>query len=251
MIESSIILVKQKNTEIRIFYKQYAMIPLRSEIKSQRVPIITIVIISINLLVVAVIWGSTSQQGFIGVYQFGVIPSKFLAAPTNIINIRNLFTAMFIHASWFHLIINMVYLSVFGNSIEDLLGRLPYLFFYLAGGVGATMAHIFTKPGSIIPIIGASGAISAILGAYLVLYPKCDIETYILFIRGIRGNKNLPAALIIGFWFILQFFQFAGVPDGPAVDGTNFFAHIGGLIFGVLYAHFFIKPHKTKLDYSW
>ena len=226
------------------------MIPLRDEIKSHRVPIVNILIIILNLLVFGYQWLTVPEQAIALVYQFAFIPSNFLAAPTNITNIRNLFTALFIHAGLLHLGGNMLYLWIFGDNVEDILGHLPYLFFYLVGGIAATMAHVYTNPGSTIPTVGASGAIAAVLGAYLVLYPQSRILTFIP-IGFFLMLKMVPAAIVLGAWFILQLFQGMLTLGGPDVGGTAFWAHIGGFVFGVFYALLFMKPRQAKLRRRW
>ena len=226
------------------------MIPLRDEIKSHRVPIVNILIIILNLLVFGYQWLTVPEQAIALVFEFAFIPSNFLAAPTNIINIRNLFTALFIHAGLLHLGGNMLYLWIFGDNVEDVLGHLPYLFFYLVGGVAATMAHVYTNPGSSIPTVGASGAIGAVLGAYLVLYPQSRILTFIP-LGFFMMLKMVPAAIVLGAWFILQLFQGVLTLGGPDVGGTAFWAHIGGFVFGVFYAILFMKPRQAKLRRRW
>ena len=226
------------------------MIPLRDEIKSHRVPIVNILIIILNLLVFGYQWLTVPEQAIALVFEFAFIPSNFLAAPTNIINIRNLLTALFIHAGLLHLGGNMLYLWIFGDNVEDVLGHLPYLFFYLVGGVAATMAHVYTNPGSSIPTVGASGAIGAVLGAYLVLYPQSRILTFIP-LGFFMMLKMVPAAIVLGAWFILQLFQGVLTLGGPDVGGTAFWAHIGGFVFGVFYAILFMKPRQAKLRRRW
>ena len=226
------------------------MIPLRDEIKSHRVPIINTLIIILNLLVYVFQWVTVPEQAITLIYQFAFIPSNFLAAPTNYVNIRNIFTAMFIHAGLLHLGGNMLYLWIFGDNVEDVLGHIPYLFFYLVGGIGATMAHVFTNPGSSIPTVGASGAIAAVLGAYLVLYPRSRILTFIP-IGFFMTLKLVPAAIVLGAWFILQLFQGVLTLGGPDIGGTAFWAHIGGFVFGVIFAFLFMKPRQAKTQRRW
>lgn len=221
------------------------MIPLRDEIKSHRVPIINTLIIILNVLVYAFQWLTAPDQAITLIYQFAFIPSNFLSAPTNLINIRNIFTAMFMHAGLLHLGGNMLYLWIFGDNVEDTLGHIPYLFFYLVAGVGATLAHVFTNPGSSIPTVGASGAIAAVLGAYLVLYPRSRILTFIP-IGFFMTLKLVPAAIVLGVWFILQLFHGVLSLGGPDIGGTAFWAHIGGFVIGVLFALIFMKPRQAR-----
>lgn len=226
------------------------MIPLRDEIKSHRVPIINTLIIILNVLVYALQWLMSTDQAITLTYQFALIPSNFLAAPTNFVNVRNMFTAMFLHAGLLHLGGNMLYLWIFGDNVEDVLGHIPYLVFYLLGGVGATLAHVFTNPTSSIPMVGASGAIAAVLGAYLVLYPQSRILTFIP-IGFFMTLKLVPAAIVLGAWFILQLFQGVLSLGGPDIGGTAFWAHIGGFVFGLVFAVIFMKPRQAKQQRRW
>lgn len=226
------------------------MIPLRDEIKSHRVPVINTLIIILNILVFVFQWLTGPEQAMTLIYQFAFIPSNFLSAPTNFANIRNIFTAMFIHAGLLHLGGNMLYLWIFGDNVEDVLGHIPYLFFYLAGGVVATLAHVFTNPASTIPTVGASGAIAAALGAYLVLYPHSRVLTFFP-IGFFMILRLIPAGVVLFVWFILQLFQGVLSLGGPDIGGTAFWAHIGGFVFGMLLALIFMKPRQAQQRHRW
>ncbi len=226
------------------------MIPLRDEIKSHRFPLINTLIILLNIMVFVYSWFLAPEDITNLVNQYAFIPSNFLSAPTNLINIRNMFTAMFLHAGILHLGGNMLYLWIFGDNVEDVLGHLPYLFFYLVGGIGATLAHVFTNPGSSIPTVGASGAIAAVLGAYLVLYPQSRILTFIP-IGFFLLLRMIPAAVVLLVWFILQLFQGVLALGGPDIGGTAFWAHIGGFVFGVICALIFMKPRQARQRRRW
>lgn len=149
-----------------------------------------------------------------------------------------LVTSMFLHGGWMHIIGNMLYLWVFGDNVEDKLGKLPYLFFYLACGLGGAVAHILSDPASRIPSVGASGAIAGILAAYLVFYPHARINTVIIF--GFFFIRPLPALLVIGFWIAIQLFS--GL--GGTADGVAYWAHIGGFFTGLLLAF----PFRGKVQ---
>jgi len=226
------------------------MIPLRDEIKSHRVPVINTLIILLNIVVFVYLWFMVPADSTNLVFEFAFIPSDFLDAPTNLVNIRNVFTALFLHAGILHLGGNMLYLWIFGDNVEDVLGHIPYLIFYLAGGIGATMAHLLTNPGSSIPTVGASGAIAAVLGAYLVLYPQSRILTFIP-IGFFVILRMIPAAVVLMVWFILQLFQGVLTLGGPDIGGTAFWAHIGGFIFGVICALLFMKPRQAEKRHRW
>lgn len=226
------------------------MIPIRDQIKTRRLPIVNTLLIIINIAVFAMQWLLGADQGGELLYQFAFIPSNFVAAPTDINNVRNIFTAMFMHAGLFHLASNMLYLWIFGDNIEDAFGHLPYLAFYIAGGIVATLAHVITNPASVIPTVGASGAIAAVLGAYLVLYPRSHVLTFIP-IGYFMTLKTVPASIVLGLWFILQFFNGLLSLGGPDVGGTAFWAHIGGFVIGVLLALIFGKRRQINPQRRW
>jgi membrane associated rhomboid family serine protease len=226
------------------------MIPIRDQIKTRRFPLVNTLLIIINIAVFTLQWLLGADQGGDLLYQFAFIPSNFLTAPTNISNVRNIFTAMFMHAGFLHLAGNMLYLWIFGDNIEDTFGHLPYLVFYLVGGVVATLAHVITNPTSIIPTVGASGAIAAVLGAYLVLYPRSHVLTFIP-IGFFMTLKLVPASIVLGLWFILQIFSGVLSLGGPDVGGIAFWAHIGGFVTGVLLALIFGKRRQIDPQRKW
>lgn len=226
------------------------MIPIRDEIKPHRFPLVTILLIMVNIAVFTWQWLLGASEGGALLYQFAFIPSNFLAAPTDFGNVRNIFTAMFMHAGFLHLAGNMLYLWIFGDNVEDVWGHFRYLIFYLAGGVAATLAHVFTNPASVIPTVGASGAISAVLGAYLVLYPQSRVLTFIPF-GFFMTLKLIPASIVLGVWFILQFFNGVLSLGGPDVGGTAFWAHIGGFVTGVILALLFGKRRQANQRRRW
>ncbi|MHB0858616.1 MAG: rhomboid family intramembrane serine protease [Anaerolineae bacterium] len=142
-------------------------------------------------------------------------------------------TAIFVHGGWAHVLGNMLYLWIFGDNIEDRLHPIPYIAFYLTAGVLASVAQALVSPESRIPTVGASGAIAGVLGAYLVLYPHARVRTLIfvfIFIRFVQ----LPALVVLGFWFVLQILSGASQLGGEGAGNVAYFAHIGGFIFGLL-----------------
>lgn len=153
------------------------MIPLRDQIKTHITPIVNYMLIAINIFVFFLQWSAGSNQEAL-VFQFALIPADFTAG-VDVGAIRNIFTSMFMHAGLAHIAGNMLYLWIFGDNIEDSMGHGRYLLFYLIGGLVASLTHIFTNPDSQIPTVGASGAIAAVLGAYLVLYPQSRVQTLI------------------------------------------------------------------------
>lgn len=153
------------------------MIPIRDQIPTRRVPIVNYLLIAGNILVFVLQWLAGPNQESL-VYQFALIPANFVAN-LGVGQISNMFSSMFMHGGLMHLGGNMLYLWIFGDNVEDSMGHGKFLIFYLVGGVVASLAHVFTNPGSQVPTVGASGAIAAVLGAYLVLYPQSKVLTII------------------------------------------------------------------------
>lgn len=217
------------------------MIPLRDENPTRTFPFITVAIIAINILVF--IYELNLGEGLqVKIEQFAAVPYNI----THMISLSvllTLVTSIFLHAGFAHIVGNMLYLWVFGNNIEDRLGHIKFIFFYLLCGIVATLGHVFTSAGSKIPLIGASGAISGVLGAYIILYPRARILVLVpLFImwRIIR----VQAVWFLGFWIILQFIygsaSFA-LADASSQGGVAWFAHIFGFFAGWVFLGVFIK----------
>jgi len=218
------------------------MIPIRDEIKTHRTPIVTFILIALNIFVFVLQWMAGANQEAL-IYEYALIPGS-LTTSINLDNISDIFSSMFMHAGFMHLAGNMLYLWIFGDNVEDALGRVKYLIFYLTGGAVAALTHVLFNPNSQIPTVGASGAIAAVLGAYLVLYPQSRVLTFIpigFFLR----LRMVPAAIVLGLWFILQLFNGVASLAGPDVAGTAFWAHIGGFVAGMLMAKLF-TPRKRK-----
>jgi membrane associated rhomboid family serine protease len=214
-------------------------IPLRDENPTRRTPIVTIAIIVVNVLC----WLWELQRGVaLSTLDYGVIPAWLLhGIRDGMIDLQGMgpvrlhqevpqpftvLTAMFMHGGWMHIIGNMWFLWIFGDNVEDEMGRLRYLLFYLVAGVAATMAQVFLTPQSTIPMVGASGAIAGALGAYIVLHPRARVRCLwilIIFITTIE----VPAWLLLGVWFLSQFF----IPMG---SGVAWMAHVGGFVAGAI-----------------
>ncbi len=220
------------------------MIPIRDEIKTHRTPIVNYVLILINVAVF--LWTCFFNANPDAVYsEFALFPYK-IQQGLDVGDMRDILTSMFLHAGWFHLLGNMLYLWIFGDNIEDRLGHLRYLLFYLAGGVFAAFAHYFTNPYSTIPTVGASGAIAAVLGAYLVIYPQSRIYTFIPI--GFFARLTLvPAVVVLTLWFIMQLFSGVGSLGLGDQVGTAYWAHIGGFVFGLLIGLFFKKRGRKPI----
>ena len=212
--------------------------PLKDDNPTHRPPIVTVSLIAICSLVF--IWEFMSGQQGMGqiFYQYGLIPSKFLGLEGQMARtssgappVITLFTSMFLHGGWMHLISNMWFMWIFGNNIEDELGHVKFLGFYLLCGLGAAFLQMALNPESTIPMVGASGAISGVLGAYLLLYPRTKILT-LVFLGFFITTARIAAVWFLGIWFALQaFWAFASAPgDG---GGVAFWAHVGGFLAGM------------------
>ncbi|MBL0060931.1 MAG: rhomboid family intramembrane serine protease [bacterium] len=213
------------------------MIPIRDENPTRTTPVITIALIAINVLVfvMQMLQPPEAQQQF--VFAWGAIPRDITMSwdllPTVPVAWLTLFTSMFMHGGLMHLGGNMLYLWIFGNNIEDRLGHIQFLFFYIIGGLVAALSHVFFDPSSQIPMVGASGAISAVLGAYMLAYPKARVVVLfwiVFFVRFIR----VPAILMLGVWFVMQISGFFGDMSREG-GGVAWLAHIGGFIAGVVF----------------
>jgi membrane associated rhomboid family serine protease len=217
------------------------MIPIRDEIPTRRVPFVNYVLIAINILVFLfqLLLGPNELDQF--VQSFALIPAQ-LTTGVGIGDVSDIFTSMFMHAGWAHIGGNMLYLWIFGDNVEDAMGHGVYLVFYLFGGILASVAHVFTNGNSLIPTVGASGAIAAVLGAYMVLYPQARVVTLLTLGYFIRMTA-LPAVILLGFWFVLQLFQ--GVASIGATVGVAFWAHIGGFVAGYAIAWLFFRDRKN------
>ncbi len=224
------------------------MIPIRDEIPTRSVPVVNYLLIGANVFVFLLMLFSGPAQEKL-VYQFAMIPSNF-AGGVDMGDITDIFTSMFMHAGFAHIIGNMLYLWIFGDNVEDRLGHVGYLFFYLAGGVLASLAHLLASPGSEIPTVGASGAIAAVLGAYLVMFPQSRIETFIPLGYFMRVTV-VPATVVLGFWFVLQLFNGVLSLGGPDVGGVAFWAHIGGFVAGVVMAKLLAPRPDPENTISW
>ncbi len=173
------------------------------------------------------------------VWEWSVIPVRIVHGHDWI----TILTSMFMHASWMHIIGNMVYLWAFGREMESAMGSVRFTLFYLAGGIVAMTCQILGDPSASVPCLGASGAIAAVMGAFLITYPRDRIRTIVFFIIFFRVTF-IPAALLIGFWFLMQLLNFGTVAT-VHTGGVAYLAHIGGFLFGVVAARLMIEPRQT------
>jgi membrane associated rhomboid family serine protease len=207
-----------------------AIIPLGDATRRPvRMPVVTIFIILVNVIVFML----ELMGGDAFVIKWSVIPADIVSGQ----HLITILTGMFMHASWSHIIGNMIYLWAFGPAIEDSMGPGRYLVFYLTGGLAATLAQVAGNPLSTVPNLGASGAIAAVMGAFLVTYPHDRIRT-VLLIFVFAQVHYIPAALMIGVWFLLQLYS-AGTVAQVETGGVAYLAHVGGFIWGAVAARLF------------
>jgi len=207
------------------------MIPLGdADRRPLRFPLVTTLIIGLNGLVF--ILELTGGEAFIN--RWALVPADVLSGHSWI----TILTSMFMHAGPVHILGNMLFFWVFGPEIEDVMGPLRYLIFYLLGGLVATVAQIVASPASSVPNLGASGAIAAVMGAFLITYPRDRIRTVLLFGWFARVTF-IPAIVLVGFWFLTQVFSEVGALVQTQTGGVAYMAHIGGFVYGALFTHFF------------
>lgn len=239
------------------------MIPLHDDNPTEITPIFTIGFIAACVLVFLYQVSLPVKPSEIFVYQYGAIPAvvfghaelplEMMALPAY----GTLISSMFLHGGWMHLIGNMLYLWIFGNNIEDVMGHGKFIVFYAVCGVLAALSHAVIDPNSTIPMVGASGAISGVLGAYLLLYPRAQVLVLIplgFFTR----MMYVPAGFVLGLWFVMQLLS-GGMSLGSQGGGVAFFAHIGGFVAGMaligLFKHphvqFFNPPHRHRRSWDW
>ena len=206
----------------------------------RRFPVATVFLIAVNVFVFI----RELMEGDAFVMKWVVVPANILAGHGWI----TILTAMFMHASWSHIIGNMLFLSAFGPEVEDAMTRTRYMVFYISGGLLATLAQIAASPNSTIPSLGASGAVAAVMGAFLVTYPKDKIRALLIIFIFVRVTF-IPAALLIGVWFVMQLVNVGAVAD-VQTGGIAYVAHVGGFIFGCMTARLFEREGRAVAKYS-
>jgi membrane associated rhomboid family serine protease len=218
------------------------MIPLRDVIPSRTRPVVAITLVVLNVLVYLRQMGLSDPEFETFVRTFGLIPATFSWADA--------FSSMFVHGGLLHLVGNMLYLWIFGDNVEDRMGHGRFLLFYLLCGVTAALAQTFVSAGSLVPMVGASGAIAGVMGAYFVLYPKSRVLTLFPFPLSVI---EIPAVYLLGLWFVMQFVNGLGslapAAEGRLAGGVAFWAHIAGFVAGVLLIFVFRRPERARVEW--
>jgi membrane associated rhomboid family serine protease len=218
------------------------MIPLRDVIPSRTKPGVTISIIIINISVYLFQVGLNERTQELFIYSFGVVPAYF--------TVGSIFSSMFVHGGLAHLLGNMLFLWIFGDNVEDRMGHLRYVFFYLACGFVAAVSQVVLEPQSLVPMVGASGAIAGVMGAYLVLYPHSRVLMLFPFPVFLF---ELPAIAFLGLWFVVQFLN--GIGQLPVFQqdqisgGVAFWAHVMGFVTGLILVLLLRRPERTRVEW--
>ena len=218
------------------------MFPLRDNIPSRRFPVVTVVLIAINVIIFLfeVMMGRNVYTVMI---MFGVIPARLVSQWQDPRVVFTLISSMYLHGGWAHLLGNMLYLWIFGDNVEDRMGRLRFFVFYTLSGVIASLLQVAANTRSPVPIIGASGAIAGVLGAYLLLYPRARVSTLILFL--FIQIVWLPAVVVLGGWFLIQLFNgLASLTEITQTGGVAWWAHIGGFVAGMILLPVFLRREQ-------
>jgi membrane associated rhomboid family serine protease len=212
------------------------MFPIGDDNSGERsFPVVTYALIALNVLFFLV----ELNGGDSFIQQWSLVPRRFLANPAG--DFPTVFTSMFMHAGWLHLLGNMLYLWIFGDNVEDSFGHAKFLIFYLLCGIAATFAQLVFTATSSVPNLGASGAIAGVLGAYIVMFPRGQVRV----MMG-RGIIPMPALVVIGFWIVLQFVSGIGsISQSAETGGVAYLAHIGGFIAGIVLS-FVFRTSRTR-----
>ncbi len=214
------------------------MIPLYDTLRARRFPLVNWALIAANVIVFLyeLQLGPSALNGFVSTW--GLIPARLFGDPTEVW--PTIFTSMFLHGGWFHILSNMWVLYIFGDNIEDRMGKSGYLFFYLLSGTAAALLEAYILPSNGMPMIGASGAIAGVLGAYLILFPRARIASLVP-IFFIFTLIEIPAVVFLLFWFASQLFSGFLSLEGADASGIAWWAHVGGFLFGMIAVSFFAK----------
>jgi len=220
------------------------MIPIKDENPKKNLPFINLIFILANIVVY--VYQPSSEILLKAFYNaYGLIPNSFTNIfqsdlPQLAATIQSIFTSLFIHGGFLHLAGNMLFLWIFGDNIEYAIGHINYFFFYIFCGIAAALTQVFIEPNSLIPLIGASGAISGILGAYIIKFPKNKVTTLFIIFIFIKIIK-IRAVYLLGIWFLFQVFQGYFSLGQESMGGVAWFAHIGGFVCGIILVNIFKK----------
>jgi membrane associated rhomboid family serine protease len=219
------------------------LIPLRDIIPSRTTPVVTISLIAVNVLVFLYELSLGRDVDAFTLY-YGLVPAAFSWVAV--------FTSMFLHGGFLHVAGNMLYLWIFGDNVEDRMGHGRFLVFYLLCGVAAALAQTITVPDSVVPMVGASGAIAGVMGAYFVLYPRSRIVTLIPIFFFFQVVE-VPAILFLGIWFVMQFLSGIGSivssVSGGSMGGIAFWAHVAGFVAGISGVVVFRRPERERVEW--
>ena len=213
--------------------------PLRDVIPSRTTPIVTITLIALNTVAFGLEQALSDRQLQIFTLIYGLVPANF--------NATSLLTSMFLHAGWMHFGGNMLYLWIFGDNVEDRLGHGRFLLFYLGCGAAAAIGQTLSQPLSLVPMIGASGAIAGVMGAYFLLFPRSKVLTFVWVLLFV-DLVEIPAVYFLGFWFFVQLLSGVGSIGVPA-GGTAFWAHAGGFLAGAALMPVLRRPERQRIEW--
>src|SRR5688500_14332225 len=222
------------------------MFPLYDTVRSRTFPLINLTLVLANVL--AFLYELQLNPAMLKdfIFTWGLIPAEFISDPNA--SWPNIFSSMFLHGGWFHIINNMWVLLIFGDNVEAGMGKIRYLIFYLLSGVAAGLLQTYILPGSLVPMIGASGAVAGVLGAYLILFPRSRIASLvpILFIFTI---VEIPAVFFLVFWFVSQLYSGLFSIQGAGESGIAWWAHVGGFVFGFIMVFLFRRRTPQRVNY--
>lgn len=223
------------------------MFPLYDTVRSHKFPLVNLILVGLNAFAFfqEIRMGPDELRAFI--FANGLIPAQFLADPSQ--EWVKIISSMFLHGSWFHIISNMWVLLIFGDNVEARMGGIRYLIFYLLSGIAAGLLQTYVLPSSAVPMIGASGAVAGVLGAYLILFPQSRIASLVP-IFFIFTLVEIPAFIFLLFWFFSQLYSGLFPVDGGGASGIAWWAHIGGFLFGVVMVSFFATRRRPTATWQ-
>ena len=231
------------------------MFPIRDENPSHTTPFATFILIAINILAWIFLQALGGDPALTNsICHYGLIPADVLGAAPVLASVDpcsdapdgswlNVMTSMFMHGGWMHIIGNMWFLWIFGDNVEDAMGSLRFVVFYALSGLGAALAQMFSDPASLIPMVGASGAIGGVMGAYALLYPRAHVHM-LIFLGFYITTVAVPAIFMLGYWLLLQLVS--GVMADAEQGGVAFWAHVGGFVTGLVLAFLFRQPERVQ-----